>query len=352
MKKSTKIIISLCVLVVIIFGGGYAYLSNAQKAVNPASHQETIVNIPIGSSSDQIANILVNKHVIKSSFGFTSYVKLHGVHNFKAGNYQLSPAMNVSQIVAALEHGGTVGDRHILVKEGETIDQIAQTVQANTPYTKADFIAAVTNPTLLAQLQKQYPELLDSAMQAKNVRYKLEGYLYPATYLFTPGETLNHLISQMVAKENEMLKPYFGQFKAKHWTVQEALSLAALIEAEGGSQKEDANKIAGVFLNRLQVKMPLQSDVAIHYALNNHNKNVSYADLKVKSPYNLYTTPGYGPGPVGNPSVRAVQALLNPIDQDKGYLYFVANMKNGKVYYSKTYAQHQKYVKKLAKDNA
>ena len=156
----------------------------------------------------------------------------------------------------------------------------------------------------------------------------------------------------MVAKSDQELSPYYKQIKAKKWTVQEALSLAALVEGEGGVGEHDHAKIAGVFLNRIKAQMPLQSDVAIHYALRTSKQNISYKDLKVKSPYNLYVHKGYGPGPVDNPSVKSLQAVLHPLDRDKGYLYFVANMKTGKVYYSQTYAQHQQNVNKVQKANS
>ncbi|MSE09677.1 endolytic transglycosylase MltG, partial [Lactobacillus salivarius] len=88
-----------------------------------------------------------------------------------------------------------------------------------------------------------------------------------------------------------------------------------------------------------------------HYALNNSKSTVSYDDLEVDSPYNLYKNKGLGPGPFNNPSIDSVKAVLNPVDKDKGYLYFVANIKTKKVYFSKTYAEHQKNVKKLQKAN-
>lgn len=85
--------------------------------------------------------------------------------------------------------------------------------------------------------------------------------------------------------------------------------------------------------------MPIQSDISVMYALNTHKTHLYNKDTKVDSPYNLYVHSGYGPGPFNSPSLQSITAVLNPADRDQGYLYFVANLKTGKVYYSKTFEQ-------------
>ena len=154
----------------------------------------------------------------------------------------------------------------------------------------------------------------------------------------------------MVATTNQRLKPYYAEIKNKNYTVQQVMTLASLVEGEGVTNR-DRRKFAGVFLNRIAKNMAIQSDVAVKYALNTHKKNLYYKDLEVDSPYNLYVNKGYGPGPFNAPSLQSIQAVLNPAEQSKGYLYFVANLKTGKVYYSKTYAQHLALTAKLADAN-
>ncbi len=154
----------------------------------------------------------------------------------------------------------------------------------------------------------------------------------------------------MVAKTNEMLSPYYSKISERHYTVQQVLTLASLVEREGVTPK-DRYKIAGVFENRLEKNMKIQSDISVLYALGKHKQNVTYKDLEVDSPYNLYQNEGMGPGPFNNPSIASVKAVLDPVDKDKGYLYFIANMKTGKIYFSKTYEEHQALTKKLEKDN-
>ena len=154
----------------------------------------------------------------------------------------------------------------------------------------------------------------------------------------------------MVQKENQELKPYYSKMKAEHLSVQQALTLASLVVGEGITQNSKF-MIAGIFENRLEKIMKLQTDVAVTYALGKHKQNISYKDLEINSPYNLYKNNGIGPGPCNNPPVDAVKAVLYPKDRSEGYLYFVANMKTGKIYYSKTYSQHQQNVEKVQKDN-
>ena len=100
--------------------------------------------------------------------------------------------------------------------------------------------------------------------------------------------------------------------------------------------------IAQVFFNRLAIEMPLQSDISILYALGVHKELVTYEDLEVDSPYNLYKNTGFGPGPFNNPGTSAIEAVLNPLDNS--YYYFVADLKTGKVYFSETLEEHNVLV--------
>ncbi len=133
-------------------------------------------------------------------------------------------------------------------------------------------------------------------------------------------------------------------------TIQQVLTLSSLVEREGVSTK-DRRKIAGVFLNRIAANMPLQSDISVLYAINKHKKNLSMKDLQSNSPYNLYKNAGYGPGPFNNPSLDSIKAVLNPSERSEGYLYFVANTKTGKIYYSKTLDEHNQKAGNLQSVN-
>lgn len=335
------------VLAVVIVATGFVvfhYFSDALEPLNPDSKQQIQINVPEGSSTRQIGSILQEKKVVKSGAVFNYYVKSHNLTNFKAGYYVMKPSMSLHKIATKLQKGGSATPvllgKYVLIKEGETIDEVGQSISKSSDFTQAQFIALMKDKAFINTLYKKYPQLLGSAMKASDVRYRLEGYLYPATYSLGKKTSLKTVVEQMVAKENTILKPYYSKIKEEKMTVQEILSLAALVEREGNTTS-DREKIAGVFLNRIDVKMPLQSDVSVYYAVNKaFGSDLTKTDLKSKSPYNLRIKNGYGPGPVNNPSEDSVLAVLHPKARNKDYLYFVANLKTGKIYFSATYDEH------------
>ncbi|KRL01359.1 endolytic transglycosylase MltG [Liquorilactobacillus capillatus] len=353
-RKIVVGVVLVIVLLVITVGViGYRYVNRGLQPLDSKSDEKIEVKVPIGSTTKQIGSILEDKKVIKSGFVFDYYVKTKKYGQFKAGYYELKPSMTLKQISQKLQKGGSSESRYtgkVLVREGVTADSIGDAVEANTRFSKKDFLALLNNQAFVDKLKSTYPELLTSAASAKDVRYKLEGYLYPATYFAGKKVSLEELVTKMVAKTNSVMEPYYTEVKKRNMSVQEVMTLASLVEREGVTEK-DRYRIAGVFENRLDKKMMIQSDISVLYALGKHKKNVTYKDLKVDSPYNLYLHQGVGPGPFNNPSLTSIKAVLNPAERDKGYLYFIANMKTGKVYYSKTYEQHQKLTDKLSKEN-
>ncbi|WP_390892218.1 endolytic transglycosylase MltG [Levilactobacillus namurensis] len=347
---------SLLVILAVAIGIiGYHYFQSALKPLDASNDNVVQVNVPMGATSNKIGQILQDKKVVKSGMVFNYYVKSHKFTNFRAGYYQLKPSMTLNTIAKRLQMGGsaepiqsTAGK--VLVREGETVDQLAAEIPIQTDFTKKEFLSLMKSPSFFNQLAAKYPRLLSSAKQAENVRYRLEGYLAPATYQAGKKMTLKQLITEMVAKMDQNLQSHYQTIKKQKLTVQETLTLASLVEREGVTQK-DRDKIAGVFLNRIDANMALQSDIAVQYALKTTKKSLTYKDLKVKSPYNLYVHTGFGPGPFDSPSVSSIKAVLHPSARNKDYYYFIANTKTGKVYFSKTYDQHQALTSSLASDN-
>ncbi|MEE8823934.1 putative aminodeoxychorismate lyase [Lentilactobacillus sunkii] len=354
-----RIIISVITLLVILAATigfmGYRYFQDALKPLNPRDTNVTQVHIPLGASNKQIGSILQNKKIVKSGMVFDYYVKSNNMANFRAGYYQLKPSMSLKGIAKHLQQGGTdqpiqSTKGKVLVREGANIDQIAAQVAISTDFSKNDFIKLMKDQTYISQLAKRYPNLLKSAMKAKNVRYRLEGYLYPATYEVEKNTSLKSLVNQMVAKTSQMVTPHLSKIKKSGMNMQQFMTLSSLIEREGVNQT-DRRKMAGVLLNRIDINMPLQSDVAVLYAIHRNNKVLTNKDLQSNSPYNLYKYTGFGPGPFDSPSISSMSAVLHPMDRSKDYLYFVANTKTRKVYYSKTYAEHQEQIAKHTSDN-
>ena len=334
------VIMLVCIAVVVL-----AVTQIGRNWLVPANANDTQiveVEIPEGTPVSTMGDMLEEQGLIRSSSAFSLLVRVQGAAaNLQAGVHDLSPSMTMPEIVAALQEGAEeAGLLKVTVNEGLTVDQIAEVVADSTSYSAEDFLNLMSNQEFLAQLVQQYPILTDS-YNNPNVRYVLEGYLFPATYDVAQGETLESLVTQMVDKTNEVLSKYQADIDASSYSLQDIMSIASLVEKEGQTT-EDRKLIAGVFYNRLEQGMPIQSDISVLYALGTHKEMVTYDDLEVDSPYNLYTNAGLPPGPMNSPSEDAIAAALEPTDND--YLYFYANLKTGEVFYTDDYEQHQAWA--------
>ncbi|WP_282803568.1 endolytic transglycosylase MltG [Secundilactobacillus kimchicus] len=349
-------VVSVLVLLVVAIGiAFYQYFQSALEPLNLNSNEVVQVDIPMGASNKKIGSILQDDKIVKSGMVFNYYVKSHNFSDFRAGYYQLKPSMTLNQIAKELQKGGSSEPIQsqrgkVLIQEGATVENVADIISSQTDFSRSEFINLMKNQSYMKQLAAKYPKLLKSTMAGKDVRYRLEGYLYPATYTVSKNMSLKRLVDSMVAQTNVELAPYFKTISKKHMTIQQVLTLSSLVEREGVSTK-DRRKIAGVFLNRIAANMPLQSDISVLYAINKHKKNLSMKDLQSNSPYNLYKNAGYGPGPFNNPSLDSIKAVLNPSERSEGYLYFIANTKTGKIYYSKTLDEHNQKAGNLQSVN-
>ncbi|MFS9286737.1 endolytic transglycosylase MltG [Streptococcus infantis] len=353
-------LVTVLVLLILLGAGGFfglRYAESALQPVDPSSKQYMTVQIPDGSNAQEIGSTLEKSGVIKNGLIFTLYVKYKNYNELKSGYYNLQKSMSVEDIIKELQKGGTPEPQEVTlasltIPEGYTLEQIAQTIgqlQGNfkEPLTAEAFLAKVQDETFIAQEVAKYPNLLAS-LPAKDsgVRYRLEGYLFPATFTIKESTTVGSLIDEMLAAMDKNLSSHYATIKEKNLTVNELLTIASLVEKEG-AKTEDRKLIAGVFYNRLNLGMPLQSNIAILYAEGKLGQNISLSDdaaidTSIDSPYNVYTKVGLMPGPVDSPSLDAIESSINQTKSD--YLYFVANVQDGKVYYSTTLEEHDKNV--------
>lgn len=344
-KRIVMIVVAAIIIGLLVLGFAfYHYWNSGLEAMNTSNKKEYQIEVPSGASTKQIGNILEQKGIVKSGFVFSYYAKHESPNGFQAGYYALSPSMDVKKVVSTLKKGGSTDPRGIpvatiTIPEGYTVDQIGDLIAKKTDYSKEEFLALMKNRTFYDKMAKKYPELLDSEREnIDQVRYYFEGYLYPATYNLYRKESLEEFVTEILGSMNDVMSEYYEPIKQQNLTVQKVLTLASLVEREGVTE-EDRRKIAGVFFNRIAKNMPLQSDISVIYALNQHKTHLSNEDVQVNSPYNLYVNPGYGPGPFDNPSKQAIDAVVYPEKND--YLFFVADIKTGKVYYAKTYEEHE-----------
>ena len=362
-KKKSRLkgfFVTVFVLLILLGVGGffgYRYVESALQPVDANSKQYVTVQIPEGANLQQIGDTLENSGLVKHGFIFSLYAKYKDYSDLKSGYYNLQKSMSTDDIIKELQKGGTpqpqeVALANLTIPEGYTLDQIAQTVgqlqgDFKEPLTADAFLAKVQDETFISQLVAKYPALLESLpTKESGVRYRLEGYLFPATYAIKESTTIESLIDEMVAAMDKNLSAHYTAIKEKNLTVNELLTIASLVEKEG-LKTDDRKLIAGVFYNRLNLGMPLQSNIAILYAEGKLGQNISLADdaaidTTINSPYNDYTNLGLMPGPVDSPSLDAIEASINQTKSD--YLYFVANVQDGKVYFATTREEHDRNV--------
>lgn len=345
-KKITTIVVVVVCILLIVLGLLFShYWKSGLEAADANNKKQYSVEIPVGSTTKQIGNILEKKGMIKSAFVFSYYAKTHNKSAFQAGYYLISPSMTVKQVINRLHSGGSASspEAAITIPEGYTVEQIADLLAKKTTFKKEEFLNLMKDKAFFDEMANKYPQLFDSERNVTDVRYYFEGYLYPATYNVYKGETMKEFVEEVIKNMNTVMTPYYSKIKEQGQTVQHILTIASLVEKEGVSES-DRKKIAGVFFNRIKANMPLGSDISVTYAQGEHKVHLSNKDVQTDSPYNLYVHTGYGPGPFNNPSKAAIEATVNPTPSD--YLYFVADIKTGKVYFAKTYEEHEKLSSK------
>ena len=352
--------ISLLIFLALISAGGYfgyQYVQSSLQPVDADSKQYVTVQIPEGSNVQEIGKTLEDAGLIKHGLVFSLYAKYKNYADLKSGYYNLQKSMSTEDIIHELQKGGTAEAQEpvlatLTIPEGYTIDQMAQAVgqlqgDFKEPLTADAFLAKVQDESFISQEVAKYPSLLESLpTKESGVRYRLEGFLFPATYSIKESTTIESLIDEMLAAMDKTLAPHYSTIKSKNLTVNELLTIASLVEKEG-AKTDDRKLIAGVFYNRLNLGMPLQSNIAILYAQGKLGQKISLADdagidTSINSPYNVYTKPGLMPGPVDSPSQDAIEASINQTKSEN--LYFVANVTDGKVYYAVTQEEHDRNV--------
>ena len=361
-KKShvKAFVISFLVFLALLSAGGYfgyQYVLDSLLPIDANSKKYVTVQIPDGSNVQEIGTTLEKAGLVKHGLIFSFYAKYKNYTDLKAGYYNLQKSMSTEDLLKELQKGGTDEPQEpvlatLTIPEGYTIDQMAQAVgqlqgDFKEPLTADAFLAKVQDDSFISQEVAKYPSLLESLpTKESGARYRLEGYLFPATYSIKESTTVESLIDEMLAATDKNLSPYYSTIKSKNLTVNELLTIASLVEKEG-AKTEDRKLIAGVFYNRLNRDMPLQSNIAILYAQGKLGQNISLAedvaiDTNIDSPYNVYKNVGLMPGPVDSPSLDAIESSINQTKSDN--LYFVADVTDGKVYYANNQEDHDRNV--------
>lgn len=292
-------------------------------------HTKVIAQIPKGSTTGEIADILADKGIIRSPFGFRllAYLK-HSASKMQPGAYELDSSMSPSVIINKIARGETVS-RWLTIPEGYTIEQIATKIQKE----------GLGNAEIFYKLAAEEGDSFNVPFPSPGKN--LEGYLFPDTYLIPIGSDEKEIINQMLNCFNEKVyEKYAPDIAASGMTLHEIITLASLIEREA-KKPEDRAMISSVLHNRLKNNMKLAVDASVLYALGRHKNRVLYRDLEIDSPYNTYKYAGLPPGPIANPGIEAIKAAIHPAKSD--YLFYVAKS-DGSHVFSKTFDEHKRAI--------
>lgn len=301
-----------------------------------ATSEKIIIIVKPGMVTRDVGDLLYSQGGIKSVFLFQVISKMQGLESsLQAGEYVFSKNMTMQQIVSMLAKGETFY-LQMTIPEGYTVEQIAKLLQEK----------QLGSGEIFKTIAKNYAPYNYMVNANSNVVYKAEGYIFPNTYRITQGATEEQILSMMTT---EFDKQFNDRMRARAsemgLSIKDVMILASLVEKEA-QLPGDRPIIAGVFINRLKQGMPLQSCATIQYILGYPKAELSVQDTEIPSPYNTYQHMGLPPGPIANPGLAAINAVLYP--QQTDYLYFVAD-KKGAHHFTKTYEEHLNAIEQVNK---
>jgi UPF0755 protein len=307
-KHANRRSIIVVFLLAALLASFYAFVNSAPAAF-PVNE---IVSIPSGSNVRSAAKILADKHIITSDTWLSRIIQVQGKANSVfAGDYVFKERLTMLQVAKRITSGSFgLEPVSITIPEGSTSKEIAK---------------------ILAKKLMHFDQTTFI-----NEAEKFEGYLFPDTYHVLPNVKEEKLVSIFRDTLTNKLKPYEREIKNSKFNIHEILTIASILEKEE-SDKKDRHIIAGVLNNRLEINMPLQVDATFLYILGRGTFGLSREDLRHQSPYNTYVNKGLPPGPINNPGLGSILAVLNPTKNP--YIFYLAD-KHGTTYYSKTYEEH------------
>ena len=332
-RKKQKFKIAMAIVIVIICSGLFLCFGKDKNGQG----EKIFFQVQEGMSSSQIADELASDNIISSSLSFRIVARVRGVDgDFKKGVYYFREGMSINTVLDNLVKGPEEAVVRITIPEGFTVEDIASLLAQKYLVDKEEF----------CDLAKDYMpyDYMKEVGENKDVKYAVEGFLFPDTYDFDRSYSAKQIMQIMVdnfdRRVDEKMK---ARARQENLSVFKLITMASLVEKEA-KFAEDRPIIADVFFKRLKEQMPLQSDATIQYALDKHKEEFTIEDTKLDSPYNTYKHNGLTPGPIGNPGLASIEAVLNPSDTD--YLYFVADSQ-GHNHYSVTYEEHLKTIDEI-----
>lgn len=324
----------LWVGVLILIGGGvtFWYWDTQVEEGRGMKKEEQVFVVGKGEGARVIAEKLESAGLIESKFPFLYYVMRSNTEDrIQSGSYRLSGTLSIPEIVERLIEGKVMppGVR-VTFPEGFTAAMMAKRLTSEGLPGEV-FLSIVTEP---------YPKWRERYAFLKNIPEgrSLEGYLFPDTYIFPEEATGELIVNELLKTFEKKALPLFSLYQGKtDLTLYESLILASIIEEEG-KNAEERRIISDIFLKRLKINQPLQSDATVNYALGTSKMQPTFKDIDTDSPYNTYKYPGLPPTPIASPGLESLRAALDPTPND--YYYFLNNLKTGETVFSRTFEEH------------
>ena len=315
------------ILIFILIGSIFIFSGNSAENV---PKERVKIKIISGMDTSIIASKLKSTGVIDSPLKFRILAKINGYEDkLKVGNYTLETNMSYDDLFTKL----LAGERetvNITIPEGFTVKEIAERLDYMNLVDKSEFLRKAKS-----FVPYDYVEKNDEAF------YYCEGFLFPDTYNVESDVTTDEILNMMAENfEYRLTHSMRDRAYEENLSIYNLITLASLVEKEV-RYAEDRPIVAQVFLKRLSLGMPLQTDASLQYLMDVPKEDVTIADTQINSPYNTYLNVGLPPGPIANPGIAAIEAVLYPADTD--YLYFVAD-RSGHNHYSYTYDEHLNLV--------
>lgn len=327
MRILAKTLLAFLLLLGVAAAGAWFYYQSA-LAQPLRLDKPLIFEVKRGNGVQQLAQSLAAQGILPEPYTLPAHAIIQKKHTkIQAGFYELQPNMTINDVLEQWVSGKVVVHRLTLI-EGKTLAELLQSLH-------------------------QHPQLAESALNAEHLAKELglevaqlEGWFAPDTYEFSHGQSALALLKRMHQAQRDILKALWENRDPDLplESPYQALILASIIEKETNIDSERA-QIAGVFVRRLQLGMPLQTDPTVIYgAIQNgtYRGKLTKALLREDTPYNTYTRKGLPPTPIANPSRQSIEAALHP---DKGTALFFMAKKGGGHTFSDTYEQHQQAVK-------
>ncbi|MBQ8891413.1 MAG: endolytic transglycosylase MltG [Bacilli bacterium] len=350
-RKLTTILISL---VLFLFGTTILLYASFLEPVSKTG-EEKIVEVPQGTNSREIGNILYENNLIKNKTFFLVYLRINDIRDLKAGTYKLNTNMPLKKIVESIRTGSIIDETiKITFKEGINYRELARIIENNTNNSYDDVLNILNDTAYIDSLINDYWFITDE-IKDKDIYYALEGYLFPDTYEFKGKDvTIPEIFKKLLDKMDNVLTPYKEKIESDKYSVHELLTLASIAEKEVTNKSDASNrkKVISVFINRLNKKMALGSDITTRYSLKlDDTRPLTKSEYESKNAYNTRNASmlGLPASPICMVSSDSIEASIERIETN--YLYFIANIQTGETYFYETSREFENKKAELSKVN-